>query len=252
MISALPPLAEEANDFADSLPNQGGTLGGTRTETLALAEQKQTASSGVALNSDSLAACADLVNRAGSAYIYRGHLDPDDALVLLRANIRSLYNPKVGGLLASGIKEVRGNCSSGNCLNCVWRAFDQKLKGAWPVEEDANTINNGQCARSFTDYWQERYESRMKIKRVWWGAGDSRNLITDPYDLPLGSVVVWDVCGTEQQCPGGWGIGDIGIISSVNGGPQIESFYAPLPLKDQDSHCRKKGKLAGIFIPWSG
>lgn len=183
-----------------------------------------------------------------TGYLFKEHLDPKDAGRVFYKNLELLYDESVGRSLAQGIQSV--SCGRGMCLNCVFKAFEWAKRGSWPVHEDSSTINAGSCARSFADFWKESYESRMRVKRVWWGYNDSRNLIVDPYDLPVGSIVVWDVCGRRASCPGGPGYGDIGVIVEKSGRSFIKSWYPKISLIDQDRACQ--GKITGIWLPWSG
>jgi hypothetical protein len=234
--------------------------------------EKSTAASG---KSYGLTPDGQCLQRRG--WLFTGHLLQKDLQNLYRNMVSAYYDPVFGKKLSDSMSGVRKipevakctGCYIGCCMNCVFQAFDAAIPKGWPVEEDHKTINSGQCARSFADYWKESYERRMKIKRVWWGAGDKRNIINDPLKLPPGSVVVWDVCGRQQTCPGGPGIGDIGIVTS---GPtpdrtgnseqsssdptvrqsgvrsEIQSWYPKIELSQQTQSCR--GKIIGIFLPW--
>jgi hypothetical protein len=210
-------------------------------------------------------------------WLFTGHLLQKDLHKLYRDMVSAYYDPVFGDRLSDSMSGVRKipteakctGCYIGCCMNCVFQAFEAAIPKGWPIEEDHKTINSGQCARSFADYWKESYEQRMKIKRVWWGAGDKRNIINDPLKLPPGSVVVWDVCGRQKTCPGGPGIGDIGIVTSGpmpdrNGNneqgsfdppvrqnsakSEIQSWYPKIELSQQTQSCR--GKIIGIFLPW--
>lgn len=204
------------------------------------------------INSVEPQACASLLAGQGG-FLFKGHLAPEDLRRVQKKHIALLYDPGVGEKLGNAIQNV--SCARGMCLQCVYRAFERAFPGAWPVHEDSSTINAGSCARSFADFWQEKYEKRMKIKRVWWGKGDPRNLILDPYYLPKGSVLVWDICGSTDSCPGGPGIGDIGIITHGSMGGKsrvsmIASWYPPTSVAQWDkSVC--SGKLTGAFLPWN-
>ena len=219
--------------------------------------------------------------RQKRGWLFTGHMMQEDLRGVYKAMVSGFYEPIYGASLAGNMAAVPklgsrsgGGCTgcyTGCCLNCTFQAFEGARRGAWPVEEDAKSINNGQCARSFADFWSESYEPRMGVKRVWWGHGDERNLIDNPLELPPGSVVVWDVCGSQGPCPGGRGYGDIGIVTSGplpgsvprdegRGGKTpaqaqlhrvptlIASWYHPTLLKEQARGCR--GKIIGVFLPW--
>ena len=127
-----------------------------------------------------------------------------------------------------------GGASRGRCFEFVWRYLTNSTYGQLNDFNDAADMRSGE-ARNFAEYFN------VKANADLWGL--QRLSITNPYDAPVGSVVVVAAGSPGTSHPTA---GDITIAAGggrfINDGPQMS--YGP-----KASFLADGGKVLGVFVP---
>ena len=239
-----PDLSGYTSSGAMPLPGEEFTQAPPGSQT----HQEPSQSPSQEVQSEVVAPKSDSACPLTSGWIYAGHFNLAQ-VVSVGAGAITEYDPEYGQKIAARMHSVRRNVSecanpdSGMCYSCVYQA----LKPWWDISREGN-LNACKFARSFADYWeQEKQGTMLRLKRTFSTTSGSKKEagLQAAVDAPIGSIVVWDVCGEVDYCGNKRGIGHIAVVTSP--GEACAQFCAPIK---ETCRGRSDAQIIGVFQPY--